>query len=175
MPRIDYCERVTDELYDKHISGEQPLGICFLNKSSMSTCGAININDYNIDHAALAKRAQEAGYPAVICRSKSGGAHVYLHVSEPVTPLAMREKLRRLAAELGHSGAEIFRKEVKLSGKPNDIGSCIILPYFDAGRIETFCVTAENKRLTFEEYLAYAEARRLSIEEFNALGTWRWH
>jgi hypothetical protein len=36
MPRIDYCERVTDELYDKHISGEQPLGICFINESSMS-------------------------------------------------------------------------------------------------------------------------------------------
>ena len=49
-----------------------------------------------------------------MCRSKSGGAHLFLFTEEPVTAEDLRNKLTQLAAVLGYGNCEIFPKQIKI-------------------------------------------------------------
>ena len=50
----------------------------------------------------------------MLCRSKSGGAHIYLFIDEPVSASLLQRKLRQLAASIGFGQAEIFPKQTQL-------------------------------------------------------------
>ena len=62
-----------------------------------------------------------------MCRSKSGGAHIFLFVAEPVACKNMQIKLKEIAVFLGYGESEIFPKQIELNTKGT--GNFLNLPY----------------------------------------------
>ena len=101
-----------DELWVKHLEGVEPsLGIIPIRADNSCSWGCIDIDQYPLDHRALVEKIAELKLPLLVCRSKSGGAHVFLFTKEPVPAADMRRYLSSAAAMLSESGREIFPKQ----------------------------------------------------------------
>jgi len=132
-PRRTVHEPYTPELWDRHLAGTYAIGVVPIREDNTVRFGAIDIDDYSIDLKALNQKIQEYGLPLLLCRTKSGGAHLYMFTKVPVSALLARTKLMEWAAALGHAGVEVFPKQVQLAG-PNDpvedsTGNWINMPY----------------------------------------------
>ena len=64
-------------------------------------------------------------------RSKSGGAHVYLFVQEPIPAKDMIDKLKSFSAFFGQGVCEIYPKQPKIGNRKDDskYGNWINMPY----------------------------------------------
>jgi hypothetical protein len=121
---------VTENLWKKHLEGTQSLGIIPINDDNKCKWGCVDIDSYaGFDHAKLITKIKEANLPLVVCRSKSGGAHVFLFTTEPVSAERMRDKLTEIKTVLGYGGSEVFPKQIRLKSQ-DDTGNFLNLPYF---------------------------------------------
>ena len=106
---------VTDQLWIDHIEGKDPsLGIIPIRDNSTCLWGCIDIDTYPLDHKKIVRKIRELKLPLVMCRSKSGGAHVFLFVKEPVKAKIIRDKLIEWAGEIGYANCEIFPKQIEI-------------------------------------------------------------
>lgn len=163
-------EPVTTSHWERHLDGEEGLGICPINKDSMCQWGVIDIDKYNTDHKTIVRKVEQAKLPLVVCRSKSGGAHVFLFTNEFVPAREMQFKLRTLASALGWGEHEIFPKQTQILSDRGDMGSWLNLPYFDHRNTTRygFAETGEpHPGIT--EFLAFAHGRRISRDKLLAL------
>ena len=121
---------VTDQLWIDHIEGKDPsLGIIPIRDDSKCIWGCIDIDTYPLDHKKIVRKIRELELPVVMCRSKSGGAHVFLFTKEPVQAKLMRDKLQEWAGELGYANCEIFPKQIEIKADRGDTGNFLNLPY----------------------------------------------
>jgi hypothetical protein len=157
---------VTDELWEQHLTGEQRLGVVPVRDDGQAYFGAIDVDTYDLDHAALEHRVKTLRLPLVTCRSKSGGAHLYLFTTG-VDAALLREALARWATALGFPGIEIFPKQSRLANK-DDVGNWLNMPYFDAELTTTYAVY-QGKALSVSDFLAQAEGARLSADQLRAV------
>ncbi|HEX4133305.1 MAG TPA: hypothetical protein VHY84_01685 [Bryobacteraceae bacterium] len=157
---------VTDALWSAHLAGTSSLGIVPIRDDGTVRFGAIDIDVYaDFDPAHIAARLIREGLPMVTCRSKSGGAHVYLFTSKAVPAHLMRERLRSIAVLLGHGKAEVFPKQSKLA--ENDFGCWLNMPYFDREATTRFGVRPDGEALTVEQFLDLAEGSRVDASWFS--------
>lgn len=150
-------EAVTVEDYARHLNGEVGLGIVPVRDDGTCVFGAIDIDQYvGIDHIALVKKAAEKSEPVMVCRSKSGGAHVYVFVAEPgVQAPILIDYLKKLRGSLSidiRKAREIFPKQKAQSG---GIGNWINLPYF--GETPRKAIKEDGTEYTLEEFLESAK------------------
>ena len=158
---------VTIDVWTKHIQGLKGLGIIPIRSDSTCAWGAIDIDVYtNFDIYAVEAKIIELGLPLVVCRSKSGGAHLYCFTSEPVPAKLMRTKLGEIAAGLGYPGIEIFPKQDEL--KATDQGNWINICYYKAEDTERYCIH-NGKHLKIGEFLHYANKSKITEEQLNSL------
>ena len=146
-------ETVTVEDYRKHLTGELGLGIVPIRDDGTCVFGAIDIDQYaGLDHQALVKALEANGIKAMVCRSKSGGAHLYVFVQEPgVQAVVFIAYLKNLRTKLGidyRKAREIFPKQAKQAG---GIGNWINLPYF--GDSSRKAIKADGTEYSLEEFL----------------------
>ena len=95
---------VTTELWTMHLNGTQSLGIIPINDDNKCKWGCVDIDSYaGFDHAKLIQKIKQINLPLIVCRSKSGGAHVFLFTTEPVEAERMRDKLTEIKTVLGLS------------------------------------------------------------------------
>jgi len=121
---------VTDQLWIDHIEGKDPsLGIIPIRDDSKCIWGCIDIDTYPLDHKKIVRKIRELELPVVMCRSKSGGAHVFLFTKEPVQAKLVRDKLQEWAGELGYANCEIFPKQIEIQADRGDTGNFLNLPY----------------------------------------------
>ena len=93
---------VTDNLWQKHLDGEENLGIIPINDNNQCRWGCIDIDSYaGFDHKKLIDKIRDMKLPLIVCRSKSGGAHIFLFTSDYVSAKLMRDKLVQIKAVLG--------------------------------------------------------------------------
>ena len=71
-------QALTVEIMQGHIDGEQGVGAIPINEENKCRWGALDIDIYDLDHNELQQRIQKLKLPLLHCRSKSGGAHLYL-------------------------------------------------------------------------------------------------
>ena len=117
--------------FERHLNGEQGVGIIPINESNACFWGAIDLDIYPLDHAALVKSIHRQKLPLVVCRSKSGGGHIYLFLKEAVPAETLQNKLTEIASEIGCAvGTEIFPKQIVLVLERGDTGNFLNLPYF---------------------------------------------
>ena len=68
------------ELWNQHLKGEKGLGLVPIDENNSCVWGAIDIDEFTLDLKGLAKKLKKFKLPLVVCRSKSGGAHLFLFV-----------------------------------------------------------------------------------------------
>lgn len=143
-----------DVHWENHLQGTVGLGIVPIRDDGTVVFGVIDIDIDDIDHVELAKKVEKLNLPLYVCRSKSGGAHLYLFIRDPGRQATMVvSRLRQYAIALGFSKkTEIFPKQTYLA--PDQTGNWINLPYF-GGYTETnrFCVKADGTTLSLSEFL----------------------
>ncbi len=147
--------QVTPDLWKNHLAGKTGLGIVPVNDEGRSWFGAIDVDSYDLNIENLEGRIKKMGLPLVPCRTKSGGAHLYLFFKEPTPASFVRDKLMEWSIVLGYSRVEIFPKQSEIAGE-DDIGSWINMPYFNGDRTTRYAVH-EGKSLLAVEFLDFAD------------------
>jgi hypothetical protein len=142
-----------DELWVKHLEGVEPsLGIIPIRADNTCIWGCIDIDQYPLDHEGLVKKIRGLALPLVVCRSKSGGAHVFLFVKEPIPAADMQRYLKSCAAILGEAGREIFPKQAEILVDRGDTGNFLNLPYFGGDQTMRYGFRDDGSAATLEEF-----------------------
>ena len=136
--------------------------------TSKNTCrfGCIDVDVYPLDHAGLVRDCARLDVPAVVCRSKSGGAHIYFFIEGWISASDMRDKLSEIAASLATVRRKFSKTREKLFVERGDVGNFINLPYFDVDRTLRPAFNARGKELTLKQFLKYVDKQTVTPAEF---------
>ena len=126
--------------------------------------GCVDIDSYaGFDHKKLIDKIKQFKLPLAVCRSKSGGAHVFLFSEQPVAAERMRDKLTEIKTLLGYGGSEVFPKQIQLKSA-DDTGNFLNLPYFGGEDTTRYAFRADGEAATLEEfYTIYSEIKQTDI------------
>ncbi len=163
-----YLEKkpLTKEVWECHVTGKQAIGCVPIHPNNTVRWGAIDIDIYGESFSIedLQAKISKDSLPFVVCRSKSGGAHVYLFVKKPVSGQVMMDKLNEFAAYFGQGKSEIFPKQAKISEKREDdhkYGSWLNMP-FDGEDTLRYAYGADGQAILDQAaFLDYAEGHSL--------------
>lgn len=162
---------VTLELWQAHLDGLYGVGIVPITDDATCRWGAIDVDiEHRPDLTQIAEDVTKLELPLIVCRSKSGGAHLYLFVSEPVPATLIRGKLMEWSVSLGYSGVEVFPKQVRLAGA-RDFGNWINLPYFAGDATARYAVTTTGGKLSVDQFLQLADDLAVTKSELDGIGT----
>ena len=146
-------QEVTDELWQKHLEGEGPsLGIIPIRADNTTKWGCIDIDSYPLDHRALFTRIRKLKIPLVYCKSKSGGAHLFLFLKKTIASKLIRNKLTEIKSLIGHSTAEVFPKQSSISLEKGDLGNFLNLPYYNGNKSVRYALKENATSATLEEF-----------------------
>jgi hypothetical protein len=144
---------VTDEHWDKHLRGEgAALGIIPITENNDCKWGCIDIDEYNFDHTSFIESIRSHKFPLVVCRSKSGGAHVFLFTKDFVPASQMQSTLKNYARALGYEGSEIFPKQTEILVERGDTGNFLNLPYHNEMKGLRYAIKDDGSAATLEEF-----------------------
>ena len=160
-------EEVTDKKWKSHLDGSVGIGIVPLDDEGMSHFGAIDVDVYDLRLESLEATVQESGLPLILCRTKSGGAHLFLFTSEPVKASLIRDKLMEWAIYLGYPKVEVFPKQSEI-GSENDVGSWINMPYFSGERTTRYAIR-DGKALSPEEFLNWSDLMAVTEKKLKSV------
>lgn len=157
-----------DKHWKNHIDGVMGIGMVPILDDHQCWWGAIDIDCHGedvpeIDLIELEAKVTKLDLPLAVCRTKSGGAHVYCFASKPMKASLMQDSLTQWAGWLGYKGAEIFPKQTKLAGKGQSRarGNWLNMPYFGGKNTDRYCVHG-GKKVGVHFFLEYAESIRVS-------------
>ena len=160
----------TTALWEGHLSGKgDSVGIIPINEENMCIWGCIDVDQYPLDHKALVEKIQQLKLPLVICRSKSGGAHLFLFTSEWVSAKEMQEVLNYISASLGYGGSEVFPKQIELHLSRGDVGNFLNLPYYDHEDGLRYAFLADGTAATLNEFFVLYKENVQTREQMLAL------
>ena len=161
-------EIVTDKHWEDHLNGVEPsLGIVPINENNECRWGCIDVDKYNLDHRKLLNKLP-MGVPLSVCRSKSGGAHIFLFTTDFVPAKLMRDKLMSLSAVLGFGKAEVFPKQIELKSQ-DDTGNFLNLPYFNCKNTTRYCFDSNGQAVTIDVFLNSVKVSALTPKELQDL------
>ena len=147
---------LTLELLQGHIDGKKGVGAIPINEKNQCKFGALDIDEYPLDHQQLVNKLNELKVPCIVCRSKSGGAHIFFFFTKWMEAADFRDKAAEIAAALGHGRCEIFPKQEQVLVERGDVGNFINLPYFDAHKTLRFAYWKEGSvyiEATLQEFV----------------------
>lgn len=165
----------TEEHVRSHLEGEVGLGLVPIHDDDTCMWGAIDIdihgpNAQDVDVFRIEDKIRAQNIPLVACRSRSGGAHLYLFLKEPVSAERVRLAMSRWAGQLGYPSSEIFPKQATVAHpKPGDpeaerpLGNWLNLPYFDVDATERYAVDG-GKQVSFDYFLELCESKRVDLK-----------
>lgn len=159
----------TIALWEKHLAGSYGLGVIPIDDDNNCYWGCIDVDVYPLDLQELVSKIQKLKLPLVVCRSKSGGAHIFLFVSDAVPAGDMQDKLREMAAGLGYGGLEIFPKQRNVLADRGDIGSWLNMPYFNGPNSTRYGLSVKGAALTIEKFIQHAVKCKITPDELYAL------
>lgn len=166
-------EALERKQWSEHLQGDGPgLGIIMLRDDDTCKFGAIDYDVKTVDHVKLEKHIESLKLPLIVCRSKSGGAHLYVFAETPISAELMRQRLDEWKSALGIATyinekgltceTETFPKQSTRAGEA-DPGNWINIPYQNARASVRFAIK-NGIRLSLEEFLDYAESRQATTE-----------
>lgn len=147
------------DLWQAHLAGETGLGVIPIMENGTCFFAGIDIDEYDLDLLLLESRLRIYNIPCVLCRTKSGGAHLYFFFKKPIPAKIIRKKLGEFSLALGYPGVEIFPKQDELLG--NEVGNWINMPYFMGKDTNRYAIY-DGQKLSIKEFLKRAREVRLS-------------
>lgn len=161
---ITVREPVTKQLWVSHLKGISGLGIVPINAQSECLWAAIDVDNYDLDDKELLNKISKT--PLLFCRSKSGGAHLYLFCSVPVRGSLVREYLRNTVGLLGIATSEIFPKQERIYIDRGDVGNWLNMPYFgDTRKCIALDEAGEVVELNTYQFIETIIKRRVTPEQ----------
>jgi len=146
-------EGLPESLWEDHLSGKASLGIIPIDKNNECRWGCIDIDVYNgFSHLELITKIRKHGLPLIVCKSKSGGAHVFIFFTVPVKAGLVQSKLKEYSSFLGCAGSEIFPKQVKLLLDKGQTGNYLNLPYFNAEDSQRHALDDDGNPCSIEQF-----------------------
>jgi hypothetical protein len=164
---VTVSEPATEDNFKSHLNGtDYILGIIMLKQDNSCNFGVIDVDirgDVKLNESLESLEKKIRKTPLVLCRSKSGGAHLYLFCNPSISAVDMVAKLNEFAAQLGYGGSEIFPKQ---TSRANDLdrGNWINLCYWDGNNTERYAIH-EGKKLNLEQFVNLAEKKTTSYEK----------
>lgn len=157
---------ITEDLWKGHLAGTRAgIGAVPLREDNTCYFGVIDVDSYKINLEELSRRVVKDQIPMIVCRSKSGGAHIYMFFKEAVDAEELREKLLSISSFLGYGGSEIFPKQSSRVDPQKDIGNWINLPYYNVDKCLRYAIV-DGKSQDLEGFLKAAEEIALSKTQF---------
>lgn len=156
----------TMDHWAEHLNGGTGLGIIPIKDNNRCHWGAIDIDVYNLEHSSLIRQVEKHKLPGVVCRSKSGGAHLYFFFTEEIAAADLQPKLVSLAALLGYAGSEVFPKQQEILVDRGDTGNFLNMPYFAGTRTTRYGYNDKGGSLGPDEFITFAEGRATSPDAF---------
>lgn len=157
---------INDGLWQKHLNGEFPaLGIVPIRQDSRCKWGCLDVDVYDLDHKELVTKIKNKNLPLIVFKSKSGGAHIFLFVKEFVPASLVREKLKTMAAMLGHAGKELFPKQDYILADKNQIGSWLNIPYHGGDKSVRCALDNNANPLSVEQFFKLHDQKVLSEKD----------
>ena len=134
--------------------------------------GALDVDVYQKEDTLekLNEKVNEHTLPFVVCRSKSGGAHVYLFLSEPVAAKDMIDKLKAFSAFFGQGVSEIYPKQPRIGNRKDDskYGNWLNMPYSGNPTLQ-YAFNNKGEALDPDQFIEAAHAKRMTSEQFHSL------
>ncbi|MER8464208.1 hypothetical protein [Mesorhizobium sp. M1396] len=153
----------TINLWRRHLSGELPLGVRPVGDDGRCRWGVVDVDSYGVDHADLVAKVEAERLPLVACRSKSGGAHLFLFLSEWSSQAAVNAALRAMAVQLDlPADTEVYPPA---SGE----GNWLNMPYFGGDQTDRYAVKKGGLAMSLAEFLYSAERSWMSAEDLGRL------
>lgn len=157
--------------FTDHLNGVEGIGIVPIMDDGYCWFGALDLDAHgddtpDLDIIEIEKTVRSLDLPLMVCRSKSGGVHLYLFGAEPIRASTMRAVLSKWSQQIGFGGCEVFPKQEALI-RDNDghmqNGNWINLCNFDHANENAlrYCVEG-GKRVSFGYFLDLAESRRVT-------------
>ncbi len=167
------------ENFKEHIVGAVGIGVVPIRDDGTCYFGAIDIDRHDkskpeINLETIRSNVSAMDLPLTVCRSKSGGAHLYLFCSEPIKAKIVIQLLSTWSRNLGFDGAEIFPKQAILITGDNgekSLGNWINLPYFAGDDTDRYA-WEDNGKSSLDFFLTNAESRRIDADfvgKFNSV------
>ncbi len=155
-------QNVTDDLWEKHLKGDGPaLGIIPITADNKCRWGCIDIDEYNLDHRNLIDSIRKLNFPLIVCRSKSGGAHVFLFAKELISASLMQSTLKKISKALGYEGCEIFPKQTEILVERGDTGNFLNLPYYNEMKGLRYAIDDSGNAMSLDAfYSLYSKMAR---------------
>jgi hypothetical protein len=160
----------TADLWRRHLAGGRPLGVRPNRSDDLCRWGVIDIDGKdvaggyrNISPADLRDAVERDGLPLLVCRSKSGGAHLYLFLTDWTPQAAVNAALRAMAARLDlPSGTDVYPPE-------KTEGNWINMPYLGGDETDRYCVKENRLGMSVGEFLRAAEAARTTVADLERM------
>lgn len=151
------------KLWNLHLNGNQGLGVVPIQEDGTCWWGAIDVDVYPLDLEELERRIHKLGLPLITVRTKSGGAHLTMFLSEPVSCKLVRSKLYEFAMALGYGGVEIFPKQTMLASV-KDVGNWLNMPYFEHKLTKRYGIF-KGQALTAQQFILLAHKVRITEQQ----------
>ena len=162
-------EPLTKRQWELHLAGDQGLGVIPIREDNTVLWGCIDVDDYHVDLPALARKIHDQKLPLIVCRTKSGGAHVFIFFKDPVAATDCQDALRDLASGLGFGGSEIFPKQTEVLLERGDLGNWLNMPYFGGDDTNRFAIKPDGTQAKAQEFLAAVGRVALSPSELEGV------
>tara|TARA_R110000851_G_scaffold6988_3_gene27549 strand:- start:4351 stop:5937 length:1587 start_codon:yes stop_codon:yes gene_type:complete len=162
-------EPTTEEMWEEHLKGGTGIGIIPIRSDNTCSWGAIDIDEYDVDHKQLVSKLNQHKIPAVVGRTKSGGAHVWVFLSAPTQAADMQRRMSELSAALGFSGSEIFPKQSTILIDRGDTGNFLNMPYHSGNNSTRYGFDKKGEGLSAEGFIEYTKNFIISPSSFEKL------
>lgn len=163
-------EPVTEDLWQLHIDGTRPLGVIPIREDGMCLWGCIDVDQYDINHQQIVAELTRRKLPLVLCRTKSGGAHVFAFLRSPSPAADLRDRLRQISASMGWGDSEVFPKQTQILADRGDLGNWLNMPYLSGDKTTRYGVKSTGSGMSLLEFLQYAETHKTTLEEMQSPG-----
>ena len=168
-PKLDGYGKTVRESYEaklwkEHLDGKTGLGVIPIDENNQCKWACLDVDDYSVDIEKISKQFVKKNL--IVCRSKSGGAHIFIFTTKPVSASSMINKLKDIVKRFGFVKYDLRPQQTKLLNK-EDVGSWLNMPYFGGEQSDRYAIY-DGEVLTPEHFIKWVDKFAVdTLEEIN--------
>ena len=168
-PKLDGYGKTVRESYDaklwkEHLDGKTGLGVIPIDENNQCKWACLDVDDYSVDIEKISKQFVKKNL--IVCRSKSGGAHIFIFTKKPVSASSMINKLKDIVKRFGFVKYDLRPQQTQLLNK-EDVGSWLNMPYFGGEQSDRYALY-DGEVLTPEHFIKWVDKFSVdNLEEIN--------